>query len=107
MGYMGFGMRQWISNIKPKPYFGRRNNPVADHNEHIAGHSIQDFYHLKQNKLENLNQRKTNTKYLLKLRNQMKEENKRLRIRSLVIIAILLSGMVVTFIYLGQRFDLF
>lgn len=104
---MGFGMQQWISNMKPKPYFGRRNNPVADHIESIAGHKVQDFYHLNQNKLENLNKKKSTLKYLKTLRKQMREENRRQMIRGIIIIVILLSVLTITVMYFSKRFDLF
>lgn len=107
MGYMGFGMRQWISNMKPKPYFGRRNNPGSDHKESIAGHDVQDFYHLKQNRLENLSQKKSTPIYLKTLRNKMRDENRKQLIGSLLIIALSLSVLAISFIYLSKRFDLF
>jgi len=107
MGYMGFGMQSWITNMKPKPFFGRRDRPGSEHTEKYAGQNIQDFYHLNQNKLENLAQKKPSLKYMKTLRTQIREEKNKQMIRGLIIIAFSLLVIVVTINYLNKRIDLF
>jgi len=107
MGYMGFGMQSWISNAKPKPFFGRRNNPGTEHPENISGHDISNLYHLKQNKLENLSQKKPSSQYMQILRKRIRNENRRQRVYGLVIMVFSISILVLTFVYLSHRFDLF
>lgn len=107
MGYMGFGMQSWISNAKPKPFFGRRNDPGTGHPENISGHHISNLYHLKQNKLENLIQKKPTANFLHTLRMQIIEENKRQRVNGLVIVVFSITILAIIFVYLSQRFDLF
>lgn len=107
MGYMGFDMQRWISNMKPKPFFGRRNDQATEHPEHISGHHITELYHFKQNKLNNLNQKKSTEKYLKSLRQQIHDDNNKQRVRGLVILIISLSVLVASFIYFSKRFDLF
>ncbi len=107
MGYMGFGMQRWITNMKPRPFFGRRERPGSEHVNDFKGHDTQNLYHLNHNKLETLNQKKPTTNYLKLLREQIKEENSRQRVYGLVIIIFSISVLVVTFVYLSQRFDLF
>ena len=104
---MGFGLQSWISNMKPRPFFGRRDRPGSEHAEDFAGHDTQALYHLKQNKLENLNQKKPTANYLKSLRMQIKEESRRQRVYGLVILVFSISILVLTFVYLSQRFDLF
>lgn len=107
MGYMGFGMQPWISNMKPKPFFGRRNRPGTEHAVDFAGHDIQDLYHLNQNNLDNLSQKKPTKIYLIKLRKQLLAENRRQRVYGWVIFVFTISVLVASFTYFSKRFDLF
>ncbi|HPE78220.1 MAG TPA: hypothetical protein PLC80_19150 [Draconibacterium sp.] len=107
MGYMGFGMQPWISNMKPKPFFGRRNRPGTEHADDFAGHDIQDLFHLNQNNLDNLNQKKPTKIYLRNLRKQLLAENRRTRVYGWIIFVFTISVLVAGFIYLSRRFDLF
>lgn len=104
---MGFGMQPWISNMKPRPFFGRREKPGSEHVNDFKGHDTQNLYHLNQNKLENLNQKKPGVNYLHKLRTQIKKENRRQRVYGWVIFVFSLSVLAASIIYLSKRFDLF
>lgn len=107
MGYMGFGMQSWISNMKPRPFFGRRERPGYEHANDFKGHDTQNLYHLKQNKLENLSQKKPSSQYMQILRKRIRNENRRQRVYGLVIMVFSISILVLTFVYLSHRFDLF
>ncbi len=107
MGYMGFGMQRWISNMKPRKFLGKRNKPDGGGNENIAGRDIKDYYQLKPNKLTRLLQKPYSAKYREKLGAQIKEENRKQKyyfvfsfIIALVLVFILLS-------YLAKAFHWF
>lgn len=94
-------MQSWITNMKPRPFFGRRERPGSEHANDFKGHDIQNLHHLKQNKLETLSQKKPSSQYMQILRNQIRDENRRQRVYDLVIMVFSISILVITFVYLS------
>ena len=107
MGYMGFGLQRWITTLKPRRYFGKRNNPNIEHLENIAGHDILDYYHLKPNKLENLLQKKFLLKDREKLKNDLVQENKKQKLYAWIIIVIALTVISSLLFYFSNKFNWF
>lgn len=107
MGYMGFGLQRWITTLKPRRYFGKRNNPNTEHLENIAGHDILDYYHYNPNKLENLLQKKFTIKDREKLKNELDQENKKQRFYAWIIIVIALAVIGSILFYFSNKFNWF
>ena len=107
MGYMGFGMQRWISNMKPRKFLGKRNKPDGGGNENIAGRDIKDYYHLKPNKLTRLLQKTYPTKYRKKLTAQIKKENRKQKFYFTISFIIALPLVFVLLSYLAKAFHLF
>ena len=104
---MGFGMQRWITNYKPKPWFGRRKRPGSEFSAEFADREFEKVYHLEKNSLENLRSKKSTIKYLSSLRSKMIQENRRKIIWLSVIIILIVLTFVVAIIYLNGKFDLF
>jgi len=107
MGYMGLGMQRWISTMKPRKFLGKRSKPDGGGVENHFTRDINDYYHLKAAKLDNLAKKEYSGKYRLKLTKQLKVENRKqvaYFIVSLIISIILLYFMV---LFLRNNFDLF
>ena len=77
MGYCGLGMQRWISNMKPRKFLSKRSKPDGGGMEHISNQSIEDFFHLKKNNLENLLKKKYSLQYQEKLKKQIISEHRR------------------------------
>lgn len=107
MGYMGFGMQRWISNMKPRKFLGKRNKPDGGGNENIAGRDIKDYYQLKPNKLNRLLQKKYSGKYREKLSEELNKESKKQNIYYMLSLIIALVVVFVLLSYLAKIFQWF
>jgi hypothetical protein len=107
MGYNGFGMQKWIYTMKPRKFFGKRNNPNGNGQENIAGHEINDYYRLQPNKLENLLQKKYSTDYKNKLEGQIKTEKRNQKFYIVLSFLISLLILIALFLYFSSKFELF
>jgi len=107
MGYMGFGLQRWITTMKPRKYFGKRNNPNIEHLENIAGHDILDYYHLKPKKLEKLLQKKYSIEDSEKFKNELASQNKKQSFYALLVIIFALAVMGALLFYLSEKFNWF
>jgi len=92
MGYNGMGYQRWIATMKPRKFLAKRSKPDGGGMEHISNQEIEDFYHLKKNKLENLLKKKYSLEYKASQKKQFKIEHQRNLIISVisVIISVLL-----------------
>lgn len=104
---MGFGMQSWISNMKPRPYFGRRVRPGSEHVNDFTDHDLSNLYHLNHNNLDKISQKKPTFNYLKNLRKENRFEQRKQMIIGLLIIAVSLAVIIAVFTFLSQRFDLF
>ena len=75
MGYSGLGMQRWISTLKPRKFMAKRSKPDGGGVDGVNGPSINDYYHLKPNKLDNLLKKKFSPAYRKKLESEIREEN--------------------------------
>lgn len=83
--------------MKPRKFFGRRSKPDGGGMENQFNRDINDYYHLKPNKLENLVKKEYPLKYRLKLQRELKVENRKQIIYfiiSFIVAAIILLFMI-------------
>ncbi|MDX1283431.1 MAG: hypothetical protein R3182_00390 [Draconibacterium sp.] len=107
MGYMGLGMQRWISTMKPRKFLGKRSKPDGGGGESKIGVDINEYYHLEENKLENLRKKKYSSSYKSKLNKELSRENRK-RIIFLVLSCILIIVIFFfLFSYLNQKLDWF
>lgn len=107
MGYMGFGLQRWITTMKPRKYFGKRDNPYIEHLENITGHNISDYYHLKPGKLEKLLQKKYPAKDFEKFKNALAHQNKKQSFYALLVIVFALAVIGAILFYFSEKFNWF
>lgn len=104
---MGMGMQRWISNMKPRKFLGKRSKPDGGGMKPHFEQDINDYYHLKENKLQNLLQKKYAAKDKQKIKDQFEAEeqkNTKNNWLSLVISIVVVASI---FFYLGFKLDWF
>ncbi len=96
MGYNGIGYQRWIATLKPRKFLGKRSKPDGGGMDNPFGHDINDYYHLKSAKLDNLAKKEYPIKYRLKLQKQFQAE-KRKQILN-IIISLIVAAVILLFI---------
>ena len=107
MGYMGLGMQNWISRMKPKKYFGGRSKPDGGGGENLSGIDMKKYFQFKSNKLERLLQKKYSPGYQKKLRKELKERNKKQAIYLIISVVVVIAIFVSLLLYLSKIFEWF
>ena len=100
------GYQRWIATLKPRKFLARRSKPDGGGMENKMGHDINDYYHLKPRKLDNLLKKKISPAYRKQLESEIKEEHHKRFLFDILsfIIAVLL--IIVLLAFLSSKFDL-
>ncbi len=107
MGYSGLGMQRWISNMKPRKFLSKRSKPDGGGMEHFTGRDISEYYHLNENKLENLLKKKYSPKYRLQQQKKFIAEQRTNFIKTLIGILISILILVLLYFIFQGNFKLF
>lgn len=105
MGYSGLGMQRWISTLKPRKFMAKRSKPDGGGIDGDSGPSIGDYYHLKSNKLENLQKIKFTPGYRKKLESEIREENHKQFILNIISFAVAVVFIISILAFLIIKFN--
>lgn len=104
---MGLGMQRWISTMKPRKFLGKRSKPDGGGVENPFNHDINDYYHLKSVKLNNLGKKKYPLKYRLRLTKELRTEKRKELAYFMVSLLIALVILFFILLFLKNNFGLF
>lgn len=107
MGYNGMGYQRWIANLKPRKFLSNRSKPDGGGMENIIRQDINDYYHLRPNKLDNLLKKKFSPDYRTKLKSEIKKEHHKQNIFNVISITIAVLFIVAMFVFFSSKFNLF
>ena len=107
MGYNGMGYQRWIATLKPRKFLAKRSKPDGGGMNNISGRDINDYYHLKPNKLENLIKKKFSPAYRKQLESKINEESQKQIILNIFSLTTAIILVIAFLIFLMSKFDLF
>ncbi len=107
MGYNGMGYQRWIATLKPRKFLAKRSKPDGGGMDSLFERDINDYYHLKSNKLENLKNKEFPPEYREQLEKEIKHRKRKQIYTYGISLLITIIVFVSLLIYLSKSFEWF